>query len=305
MSCWTMAVFSESVPVIDPAVPKEAAHALQCAPNDLIPFARPRPPAIPRTVRALVVPVIGCELTGIAIAGLAIYRLGAYDIQALHLQQVPYAVILAAMVTGFLVMLAGILGLRHWGEMRYEQRSKANAIRYHRRYVFPDTDMDGQTRTIWSRVVKATNALHRARAAREHGAIDPAWLTSVLPHHQWDIAESLARLTSLRRRQHEILASTGNPEARGAAITEALIPQQRAQELTLADIERHVQLLEDFAVQASAADAAIRLERTARQLAALDGPHGDLLAGIDSRTDWYTSDLEQATRDLRAAIDEP
>ena len=300
-----MAVFSESVPIIDPAVPKEAAHALRCAPNDLIPFAQPRLPAIPRTVRALIVPVIGCELTGIAIAGLAIYRLGAYDVQALHLQQVPYAVILVAMVTGFLVMLAGILGLHHWGEMRYERKSKTNAIRYHRHYVFPDTDMDGHTRTIWSRVVTATNAIYRARAAREDGAIDPAWIASVLPHHHWDIAESLARLTHLRRRQREILASTGNPDASAAAITEVLSPQQRAQELTLADIERHVQLLEDYATQAVTADAAIRLERTARQLAALDGPHGDLLTGINSRTDWYASDLEQATRDLRAAIDEP
>ena len=300
-----MAVFSESVPIVDPAVPKEAAHALRCAPNDLIPFAQPRLPAIPRAVRALVVPVIGCEFTGIAIAGLAIYRLGAYDIRPLHLQQVPYAVIIAAMVTGFLVMLAGILGLHHWGEMRYERKSKTNAIRYHRHYVFPDTDMDGDTRTVWSRVVKATNAIYRARAAREDGAIDPAWITSVLPHHQWDIAEHLARLTNLRRRQREILASAGNAEAGAVAITEVLIPQQRAQELTLAAIERHVTLLEDFAAQAATADAAIRLERTARRLAALDEPHGDLLAGIDSRTDWYTSDLEQATRDLRAVIDEP
>jgi hypothetical protein len=300
-----MAVFSESVPIIDPVVPKEAAQALRCAPNDLIPFAQGRPPAIPRTVRALIVPVIGCELTGISITGLAIYRLGGYDIRALHLQQVPYAVILAAMVTGFLVMLTGILGLHHWGEMRYERRSKTNAIRYHRHYVFPDTDLDGQARIIWQRVVKATNTIYRARAARDQGAIDPAWINSVLPHHQWDIAESLARLTNLRRRQREILASAGDPGARSATIIGVLIPQHRAQELALADIERHVQLLEDYASQAATADAAIRLERTARKLATLDEPHGDLLTGIDRRTDWYTSDLEQAAGDLRAATDEP
>src|SRR5215470_11511698 len=135
-----MALFNESAVIIDPMVPKDATWALRNNPNDLIAFAEDRVPAEPRNVRALLVPVIATEAAGITIAALAIYRLAAYDIVALHLQQVPYFLVIAALLTGFLVMLAGIVGLRRWGDVRYERHSRANATRYHRRYVFPDTD---------------------------------------------------------------------------------------------------------------------------------------------------------------------
>jgi len=83
-------------------------------------------------------------------------------------------------------------------------------------------------------------------------------MSTVLPHHQWDIAESLARLSLLRRRQREILTSAGNDaHGRDDEIAAILIPQQRAQELAIAEIERHVRLLEDFASQITTADAAL------------------------------------------------
>lgn len=303
-----MAVFNESSIVIDPIVPKDAAKALRTSPKDLVPFAERRPPAEPRPagVRALLIPVIATETAGIAVAALAIYRLGAYDIAALRLQQVPYFLIIAAMVTGFLVMLAGILGLRHWGDISYERKSAANAIRYHRRYVFPDTDMDSETRATWGRVVRAANAIYRSRTVRDHGGIDPVWMSTVLPHHQWDIAEGLARLSLLRKRQREILTSAGSrsPGARDKEIVAVLIPQQRAQELAIADIERHVRLLEDFASQVTTAEAALRRAQAARQLATLDDQHGELLARIGRQGTWFTADLEQASRDLQAGLPE-
>jgi hypothetical protein len=295
-----MAVFNESAVIIDPMVAKDAAKALRSNPKDLIAFAEDSAPAEPRSVRVRLVPVLATEAAGITIAALAIYRLGAYDIAALHLQQVPYFLVIAAMLTGFLVMLAGILGLRRWGEIKYDRHSKTNAIRYHRRYVFPDTDMDSGARATWGRVVKATNAIYRSRSAREKGGVDPVWMSTVLPHHQWDIAESLARLSLLRRRQREILTSAGNDaHGRDDEIAAILIPQQRAQELAIAEIERHVRLLEDFASQITTADTALRRTRAARLLATLDDQHAELLARVNRPGTWYTEDLEQASRDLR------
>src|SRR5258708_40326920 len=91
-----MAVLNESAVIIDPVVPKDAAKALRSNPKDLIPFAERRAPAEPRSVRALLAPVIPTEAAGISVAAPAIYRLGAYDIAALHLQEVPYFLIIAA-----------------------------------------------------------------------------------------------------------------------------------------------------------------------------------------------------------------
>jgi hypothetical protein len=299
-----MALFNESAAIIDPMVPRDAATALRNNPNDLIAFAEDRMPVQPRNVRALLVPVLATEAAGITIAALAIYRLGAYDIAALHLQQVPYFLVIAALLTGFLVMLAGIMGLRHWGDIKYERHSKANSIRYHRRYVFPDTDLDSGARATWGRVVKATNAIYRARAAREQGGVDPVWMSTVLPHHQWDIAESLARLSLLRKRQREILTGAGTgPGARDDEIAAVLIPQQRAQELAIADVERHVRLLEDFASQVATTDAALRRARAARWLATLDDQHAELLARVDRQGTWYTQDLEQVSGDLRVVTE--
>src|SRR5882724_5623703 len=299
-----MAVFNESAMIIDPMVPKDAAKALRNNPKDLISFVEHRAPAEPRNVHALLIPVIATEAAGISIAALAIYRLGAYDIAALHLQEVPYFLVIAALLSGLLVMLAGIMGLRHWGDIRYEQHSRTNAIRYHRRYVFPDTDMDSGARATWGRVVKATNAIYRCRAVREQGGVDRVWMSTVLPHHQWDIAESLARLSVLRKRHREILTSAGNsPDARDNEIAAVLIPQQRTQELAIADIERHVRMLEDFASQVTTAEAALRRTQAARQLAMLDDQHADLLARINRQGTWYTEDLEQVSRDLRVVTE--
>jgi hypothetical protein len=299
-----MAVFNESAVIIDPMVPQDAAKGLRSNPKDLVAFAEHRAPAEPRDVRSLLVPVLATEAAGISIAALAIYRLGAYNIAALHLQQVPYFLVIAALLSGLLVMVTGILGLRHWGEVKYERHSRANAIRYHRRYVFPDSDMDSGTRATWSRVVKATNAISRSRAARDRGGVDPVWMRTVLPHHQWDIAESLARLSLLRKRQREILTSTGNaPEARDEGIAAVLIPQQRAQELAIADIERHVRLLEDFASQVTMAESAIRRGHAARELATLDDQHAELLARVSQQGAWHAADLEQVSGDLRVVTE--
>jgi hypothetical protein len=299
-----MAVFNESAVIIDPMVPKDAAKALRANPEHLIPFAEHRPPAQPRNAHALLAPVIATEVAGISVTALAVYRLGAYDITALHLQRVPYFLVIAALLSGFLVMLAGSSGLRKWGDIRYEQHSRTDAIRYHRRYVFPDTDLDSAARATWGRVVKAANAIYRSRATWDQGGVDPVWMSTVLPHHQWDIAESLARLSLLRRRQREILVGAGNtPEARDNQIAAVLIPQQRAQELAIADIERHVRLLEDFACQVTTAESALRRAEAARQLATLDDQHADLLARINRHGTWPAEDLERVSGDLQAVTE--
>lgn len=67
---------------------------------------------------------------------------------------------------------------------------------------------------LWGRVVKAVNAIMRSRAVTEK-RVDATRVVAVLRRHHRDIAEKLARVSFLRRRQQEILAGAG---ARDAAV---------------------------------------------------------------------------------------
>jgi hypothetical protein len=295
-----MAFFDKTAPVIDPLVPREAAEWLLYTGN-LIPFAEQRPPTEPAGVRALVVPVTGLGALGAAIIALAFDRLTAHNIDGLHLQQIPYALVIVAVLTGLVMLLASVEGFRNWREMLAQWQSKCQAIRYHRRYVVPDTDLDADAASTWARVARATNTIRRSHAVREH-TVDPVWVTTVLPHLHWDIAEKLTRLSWLRRRQRDILA-TEHGNRNDSAIARILAAQRQVQELVTADVEHHVRLLEDVARQARTVDARLGRQRAIRELVALNEQHEELAARIAPGGTWYAKDLEQAARDLAADRD--
>lgn len=290
-----MAWFLEHDTVVDPVVPGDAARILRYA-LELIPYGTRSLPAAPGPVWPRLVSALGLQAAGMLLMALASYRLGAYDIAALHLQQIPYFLVILTLVGGLLSVVQGIAEVRRWRDKRSERLIAEAAIRYHRKYVVPYADMDADAASVWMRVVKAVNAISRSRASIGQW-VDTAWVSNVLPHHQWDIADKLARLSWLRKRQRLILAGT---DPRDASVAGVLRPQLRAQEIVTAEIERHVQLLEDFARQATAAQAAMVRERIAGDLAGLDEPHGELLAQVHH---WYTEDLEEVSRDLRAAAE--
>lgn len=296
-----MAFFDKTAPVVDPLVPREAAEYLRYSGN-LIPFAEQRPPSEPASVRALIVPVTGLGALGTALMALAFDRLTAHDVDGLHLQQIPYFLVIVGLLAGLVMLIASVEGFKNWRDMLAQWQSKCQAIRWHRRYVVPDTDLDADAASTWARVAQATNTIRRSRAVREH-TVDPVWATTVLPHLHWDIAEKLTRLSWLRRRQRDILAAKGS-NGRDPAIAQILAAQRQVQELVTEDVEHHVRLLEDVASRAATLDAQLERQRAIRELAALNEQHEELAARVASGSTWYARDLEQASRDLAADIDQ-
>jgi hypothetical protein len=164
------------------------------------------------------------------------------------------------------------------GRRLRERRFAADAGYYHRRYVVPETDLDRKAVSLWSRVGRAAGRI-RSSEVVEQQRIDSVRLSKVLPYRIWDIAETMARLSSLREEHHEILAGVDvcDPD-----IEVVLGPQCHARALAEADIERQIRQLEEFADRAEEADAAGRREQAMSRLAALNDPHADLLTRIGS-----------------------
>jgi hypothetical protein len=170
---------------------------------------------------------------------------------------------------------------------------------YHRRYVEPGRDMDADARTLWTRAARAASGLERSDVLRL-GLVDSVQVNTVLPHHLWDIAERLARLSALRAQQQAILRDV---DATDPDIRAVLAPQRRAHELVSADIERRVRQLEVFADLTGKADAAKRRERAVRALTALNEPHRDLLIRANPGTG--AEELaERMPADVQAIIDQ-
>ena len=110
------------------------------------------------------------------------------------------------------------------------------------------------------------------------GLINSVEVAAVLPYHLWDIAERLALLSGPARRQSAILRDldVSDPD-----VQVVLAPQRRAHELAVADIERRIGRLEEFAVLAAGADAARKRRRALEELAELNADYEDLLVRLD------------------------
>lgn len=284
--------------VIDPLVPGKIAERLTAAgPEYLIGFSAPQPPSKPS--RAEGYPpwwLWGGIAAACFTTAFFIWRADphpAYDSGA-------EAAMTGLIVAGFITLVITVATLTHYRDSGSRvRRLAADARAHHRHYVVPRTDLDRDAQGVWSRVVRAVDKITRSSVV-ERQLIDSVRVSVVLPHHLWDIAEKLARLSALRAEQHKILhgLKTDDPD-----VAVVLSPQRRTHQLVVADVERQVKRLEAFAYQLSKADAAVRREKAVRRLASLNDPHADLLARID-RPGEGDEIAELTHRDARAVIEQ-
>jgi hypothetical protein len=150
------------------------------------------------------------------------------------------------------------------------------AVAYRRRYVVPELDLQGDELDRWQRASQAARAIRASEAVRL-GLINSVEVAAVLPYHLWDIAERLALLSGPGRRQSAILRDldVSDPD-----VQVVLGPQRRAHELAVADIERRIGRLEQFAALAAGADAARKRRRALEELAGLNADYEDLLVRL-------------------------
>jgi hypothetical protein len=159
------------------------------------------------------------------------------------------------------------------------------AITYRRRYVVPELDLHGDTLERWQRASQAARTIGASEAVRL-GLINSVEVAAVLPYHLWDIAERLALLSGPERRQASILRDLdiGDPD-----VQVVLRPQRQALELALADIDRRIGRLEEFADLAAKADAARKRRRALEELARLNGDYQELLVRLGDVDDALTA----------------
>jgi hypothetical protein len=169
------------------------------------------------------------------------------------------------------------------------------AVAYRRRYVVPELDLHGDEMARWQRASHAARAIRESESVRL-GLINSVEVAAVLPYHLWDVAERLALLAGPQRRQAAILRDldAGDPD-----VQVVLGPQRRAHELTIADIERRIGRLEEFAALASKADAARRRQEAIEKLAALNPDYEELLVRLDDPQDAF-SEAGRPAGELRA-----
>lgn len=299
--------------VIDPQVPDDIGQQLARAPGwrlvrfgdqspDVVPPARKQPErvltrqarrAITTTASALLFFLATVTAWVLAAAGNALFAL-------------PGALAAIICINRFLAMApalgaAGAAGWRQPPETAAPDHPQWDGLHavtaYHRRYVKPGQDMDATARATWKRATDAASKLTASEVVRL-GLVDSVQVTTVLPYHLWDVAERLARLSSLRA-QHAAILRGVDPDDPDVALL--LAPQRRAQELANADVEQRIRALEVFAGLVGQADAARRREQAVRQLATLNDSHAELLAHIGTGPDALG---EQMSLDVQALIDQ-
>jgi hypothetical protein len=280
--------------VIDPEVPEAARRELeQSSLSALVGFSDPVPgqgpsgsrgkvsghgPARPPTIRPAAGAIV-LVMAVLLIAGLGAPGPFSADLVFLAmLIGIPCAVAgglhLVQKATGSLTELPA----RPWGR-------PGAAVAYRRRYVVPELDLHGGELGRWQRASQAARTIRASEAVRL-GLINSVEVATVLPYHLWDIAERLALLSGPGRRQAAILRDL---DASDPDVQVVLGPQRRAHELTVADIERRIGRLEEFAALATRADAARRRRRAIEELTALNADYEDLLVRLGDQEDMFTS----------------
>jgi hypothetical protein len=260
--------------VIDPEVPVAARRALQQMPLSALPgFGdRPRRPGThgaPDEARLAALPgqqlVAGGGLAVVAVlfwASLA--NLGPFS------GDLVFLVVLLSMTSivmgGFSLMQRAASG-----------PGKGPAVAYRRRYVVPELDLHGEEMARWRRASQAARSIRASEAVRL-GLIDTVEVAAVLPYRLWEVAERLALLSVPDRRQSSILQGL---DASDPGLQVVLEPQRRVHELTVADIERRIGRLEEFAALTASADGMRKRRRAVEELAALNPDYEELLVRLD------------------------
>jgi hypothetical protein len=270
--------------VIDPEVPEAARRELeQASLSALVGFSDPLPgqdaqggrdsarsPVRPPGVRLAVGAILGVMAV---LLGAGLSSPGPFSADLVFL----------ALLIGLPCAVAGALHLlqRAGGPVPELRGSRpwagpGAAVAYRRRYVVPELDLHGDELARWQRASQAARSIRGSEAVCL-GLINSVEVAAVLPYHLWDIAERLALLSGPERRQSALLRDL---DASDPDVQVVLEPQRRAYELAVADIERRIGRLEEFADLASSADAARKRRRALEELAALNADYEDLLVRL-------------------------
>jgi hypothetical protein len=158
----------------------------------------------------------------------------------------------------------------------------------------------GQVR--WRRARKAARSIQAAEAVRL-GLIDTVEIAAVLPYHLWDIAERLALMSAAERRLPSILQDVDMTDPEVQAI---LGPQRQVYALAVADVERRIGRLEEFAALAAKADAARKRKKVLAELAGLNPHYEELLVRLGESADGLsvTGHTADELRAVAAAADD-
>ena len=281
--------------MIDPEVPAAARRELeQASLSTLVGFSDPLPGEEPEVGEAGEDDAGLCRPRGARVAagvilsvmaallGVGLSTTSPFSGDLVYLAGI--VILLCAAVGGLTVMdrdrraVAELPGGRPWAR-------RGAAITYRRRYVVPDLDLHGDTLERWQRASQAARTVEASESVRL-GLINSVEVAAVLPYHRWDIAERLALLSGPERRQASILRDLDidDPD-----VQVVLGPQRQALELALADIDRRIGRLEEFADLAAKADAARKRRRALEELARLNGDYQELLVRLGDVDDALTA----------------
>lgn len=299
--------------VVDPAVPEAARRELEQAPlSALVGFTDPLPgqrdgagepedddgPVRPAAMRPAAGAIVAVMIV-LLVAGLASPGPFAADL------------VMLAVLIALPCAAAGSLHLLHKAQRSLPGTARGRpwarppaAAAYRGRYVVPELDLEGEALARWRRASQAARAIRASESVRL-GLINSVEVAAVLPYHLWDVAERLALLARPERRQAAILRDL---DAADPDVQVVLGPQRRAHELTVADIERRIGRLEDFAALAATADAARKRHRAIGELAALNADYEELLVRLGDADDALAGagrpavELRAMTAEAEAAV---
>jgi hypothetical protein len=249
--------------VIDPEVPATARRELRQTPLSALAGFND-PPAGPRTPNPPGRGIAACGALAVA-AVLLCAGLPAAGPFSADLVFLAVLLVLPVAVVGTACLVQKVAG------------GPSAATLYRRRYVVPVLDLHGGELTRWRRAAKAASTIEASEAVRL-GLVDSAEIATALPYHLWDIAERLALLSGPERRQAQILRDldVSDPD-----VQLVLEPQLRVQERTVADIERRIARLEEFARLAQRADNDRARRRAVDELAKLNPDYEELVVRLD------------------------
>ncbi|WP_119729355.1 hypothetical protein [Thermomonospora amylolytica] len=173
------------------------------------------------------------------------------------------------------------------------------------RYLLPE-DFDDEARALLVRAQEAVRAVLGSAVHRE-GLLDSADNALTLPQQEWEIAQVLARQSSLRRRERRFAESADVTVPEVAAV---LGGQHRKLAASVRAVTRRIEALEHYADRVRAADRALHAHRRLRTLTSAAHEYDDLLAAT-VRDDLALPAIERLTdqsesllRRLRAHLSE-
>lgn len=262
-------------PVVDPEVPEEERAVLVVHPEALTAAGEPppaRPPwggRTPADAGLAVLVGMPCGLLPVVALPFLLGWVGA----------AAGAVLQAGLIAlgwfagfGFFLVAAGVLqilaAVSLFGACG-EDRARRLGRKLHRGY-FVQADFGGQALEYMKRAQRAVTTVMGSEVDNA-GLLDEIANTVTLPQQEWEIAQTCAELTRLKRQLRKV--RRGDPK-----LEEMLAPQWRALELSAEAVGRRVAALERYAASTVAADAAYREWKAVEELEEIGGDVRELLA---------------------------